>query len=48
MFTGGVVLVNPGTASVTVALGGTFTDLGGAAVTTAVLAPHTGNVYRMS
>jgi hypothetical protein len=44
-FTSGVALVNPTSATVSVPLGGSFTDLGGAHVTTAVLAPHTGDLY---
>src|SRR3954451_1470617 len=43
-FAAGKVLVNPGDTSVTVALGGTYTDLDGQTVSSVTMAPHTGQV----
>jgi hypothetical protein len=45
-YTGGVVLVNPTTASVTVPLGGTYYDASGAALSSLTLGPTTGAVLR--
>jgi hypothetical protein len=43
-FAAGKVLVNPGDTSVTVALGGTYTDLDGQTVSSVTMAPHTGQI----
>jgi hypothetical protein len=43
----GRVLVNPTTATVTVNLGGVFTDLDGRSVTSVTLAPHTAEILRL-
>lgn len=43
-FTNGKVLVNPGTAAVTVPLGGSYVTLDGSVVTSLTLQPHTGDV----
>jgi hypothetical protein len=47
-FTAGYAAVNPGTATVTVNLGGTYVDLDGNAVQQATLPPHTGMVFTTS
>jgi hypothetical protein len=44
-FTNGIVAVNPGSSSVTINLGGTFTNLNGSRVSSETLAPHTGDVF---
>jgi hypothetical protein len=44
-FSAGVVAVNPTTAPVAIALGGTFTDLDGHVVQTVTLPPHSGGVF---
>ena len=44
-FTKGKVVVNPTTASCSYSLGGTYTDVTGAKVTTASLPVHTGGIY---
>ncbi len=43
-FTKGRVLVNPTDATVTVALGGTYTTPAGVRVSSVTLAPHTGSI----
>jgi len=47
-FSAGVAAVNPGAATVTVNLGGSYVDLDGHAVQQATLAPHTGMVFTSS
>ncbi|WP_170185633.1 putative glycoside hydrolase [Lapillicoccus jejuensis] len=46
VFTGGKVLVNPGTRTLTVSLGRPFVDLSGASVTSVTLPPHSAKVLR--
>jgi Hypothetical glycosyl hydrolase family 15 len=43
-FTNGMVIVNPGNSPVTVSLGSSLVNLGGARVTSETLAPHTGDI----
>src|SRR4051812_25693323 len=45
-FSAGYAAVNPGTATVTVNLGGTYTDLNGNTTQQATLPPHTGMVFK--
>src|SRR5205807_1377761 len=47
-FSAGYAAVNPGMATVTVNLGGTYTDLDGHVVQQAILPPHTGMVFTTS
>jgi hypothetical protein len=47
-FEGGLVLVNPTGSTVTVPLGGAYVTLDGDAVTSLSMAPHTGEVLRLS
>ena len=47
-FTNGKVLVNPTTTAVTVSLGGTYTMLSGATLSTVVMAPHSGAILTKS
>jgi hypothetical protein len=44
-FSAGVAAVNPGTATVTINLGGSYVDLDGHTVQQATLAPHSGMVF---
>jgi hypothetical protein len=43
-YTNGTAIANPGSSTVTVALGGTYTDVNGNTMTSVSLAPHTGIV----
>jgi hypothetical protein len=47
-FSAGVAAVNPGTATVTINLGGSYVDLDGHTVQQATLAPHTGMIFTSS
>ncbi len=41
----GVVVVNPGGTSASLSLGGSFVDPSGRSVTSATIAPHTGEIF---
>ncbi len=44
-FTNGIVVVNPGSSSVTVSLGGSMINLSGGHVSSETLAPHTADIF---